>query len=67
MRLVQIRNKAASSEIIPEMSIGRIKLIENRLYLLVVYIASLSPSEIIIEKTIDLPLNYNSFHPRLYR
>lgn len=37
MRLVHIRNKAAPSEIIPEVSIRRTKLIENQLDLLVVY------------------------------
>jgi hypothetical protein len=57
MRLVQIRNKAAPSEIISEVSIRRTKLIENQLDLLVVYIASLIPSELI---TINLPLNYNA-------
>jgi hypothetical protein len=46
MRLVQIRNKAAASEIIPEASIRRTKLIGNQLDLLVVYIASFIPSEI---------------------
>jgi hypothetical protein len=45
MRLVQIRNKAAPSELIPSFSIQRNKLISNQLDLLIVYIAvSRTPS-----------------------
>jgi hypothetical protein len=58
MRLVQIRNKAAPSEIIPEVSIQRIKLIVNQLGVRVVYITSLLPSEITINRF--FPLNYNT-------
>ena len=43
MRQVQIRNKAAASEIIPEVSIRRMKLIYNQRNLLVLYMASLIP------------------------
>jgi hypothetical protein len=39
MRLVQIRNKAAPSELIPEVSIPRSKLIGNQLGAHAVYIA----------------------------
>ena len=58
MRLVQIRNKAAASEIITDVSIRTIKLIVNQLDLLVVYIASLIPSETTI---ISFPLTYNTY------
>ena len=58
MRLVQIKNRAAPSELIPGISIRSIKLISNQLDILVVYIASCIPSERI---TINLPLNYNKF------
>ena len=47
MRQVVLRNKAATSEIIPALSIRRTKLIGNQLGLHVVYIASCIPSEII--------------------
>jgi len=47
MRLVQIWNKAAPPEIIPEVSMQGTKLIENQLDLLVLYIASLNTSDII--------------------
>jgi hypothetical protein len=54
MRLVQIRNKAAPSEIIPEVSIQRLKLISNQLDLVAVYIASCIPSEINTIHTFEL-------------
>lgn len=46
MRLVQIKNRAAPSELIPGISIRSIKLISNQLDILVVYIASCIPSEL---------------------
>ena len=43
MRLMQIRNQAEPSELIPKVCIRRTKLIGNQLDLLVVYIASCFP------------------------
>ena len=51
MRLVQIKNRAAPSELIPGISIRSIKLIGNQLDILVVYIASCIPSERITIKS----------------
>ena len=58
MRLVQIRNKAAAaSEIIPEMFIGRTKLIANQIDLVVVYTVSHILYEIVtINQFISSPL-----------
>jgi hypothetical protein len=44
VRLLLLRNEAATSEIIPALCIGRTKLIGNQLGLHVVYIASCIPS-----------------------
>lgn len=46
MRLVQIKKKAASSELIPVVSIQRSKLIQNQLGPHVAYITSLIPSRL---------------------
>jgi hypothetical protein len=62
MRLVQIRNQTAPSELIPAMSIRRNKLIENQLDLLVEYINSVNPSG---TKVTNLPLkNNNTYYNR---
>lgn len=44
MRLVQARNLAAPSELIPALSIRRANLIGNQLYFLVLYIVFFNPS-----------------------
>ena len=51
MRLVQIKNRAAPSELIPGISIRSIKLISNQLDIFVVYIDSCIPSERITIKS----------------
>jgi hypothetical protein len=56
MRLVQIGNQTAPSELILDVSIRRTKLIGNQLDLLIVYIAPVIPSG---TRIINLPLNYN--------
>ena len=56
MKLVQIRNQAAPSELIPEVSIRRSKSIGNQLGAHAVYIASRIPSGRIIK---IIPLKYN--------
>jgi hypothetical protein len=45
VRLLLLRNEAATSEIIPALCIGRTKLIGNQLGLHVVYIASCIPQQ----------------------
>jgi hypothetical protein len=57
MRLVQIRNEAAPSELIPEVSIRRSKSIGNQLEAHAVHIASRIASGRVIK---IIPLNYNT-------
>jgi hypothetical protein len=57
LRLLLLRNEAATSEIIPALSIRSSKLIGNQLGLHAVYMASLYPSGI---RIIKLPLHYNT-------
>jgi hypothetical protein len=65
LRLLMLRNEAATSEIIPALSIRSSKLIGNQLGLHAVYMASLYPSEI---RRIKLPfaLQHNS-HRRILK
>jgi hypothetical protein len=60
LRLLLLRNEAATSEIIPALSIRSSKLIGNQLGLHAVYMASVYPSEMI---RIMLPFDLQHYYP----